>query len=152
MVIATQWIFTGGFSLAYLISPNFCHRSVFNLLSDKYQFRTAFMFCSNVVSELHSFYYDIFSRNSGALGVKLCWCTKSPIWLVDPDQSSKIVLFFMLCQWILRWFRFVTNQKHLRSCYSDLACFLGVNRSCIKMVKVSTQKSFEVVCSCIPSW
>lgn len=28
MVIATQWIFTGGFSLAYLISPHFCHRFV----------------------------------------------------------------------------------------------------------------------------
>ena len=28
MVIATQWIFTGGFSLAYLISPHFCHRSL----------------------------------------------------------------------------------------------------------------------------
>lgn len=28
LVIATQWIFTGGFSLAYLISPHFCHRFV----------------------------------------------------------------------------------------------------------------------------
>ncbi len=27
MVIATQWVFTGGFSLAYLLSPHFCHRS-----------------------------------------------------------------------------------------------------------------------------
>jgi hypothetical protein len=27
MAIATQWIFTGGFSLAYLLSPHFCHRS-----------------------------------------------------------------------------------------------------------------------------
>jgi hypothetical protein len=26
MVITTQWLFTGGFSLAYLISPHFCHR------------------------------------------------------------------------------------------------------------------------------
>ena len=25
-VILTQWVFTAGFSLAYLISPHFCHR------------------------------------------------------------------------------------------------------------------------------
>ena len=31
-VIATQWIFTGFFSIAYLISPRFCHRYTYDTL------------------------------------------------------------------------------------------------------------------------
>ena len=31
-VIVTQWVFTGLFSTAYLISPNYCHRYVVGLL------------------------------------------------------------------------------------------------------------------------
>jgi hypothetical protein len=61
--------------------------------------------------------------------VRYSKCTGTGIGILAANILNFIdlrpcVIFHMLFQWILEWFRVITNQRHCRAYNNDLACLL----------------------------